>query len=110
MQIEARGREGILREVLGILREKLQNSDYLAGPVLQRIDDGNLIYTKDGRIVCVQLAEAEGEECILTVESETEIPELYEIWDDSLIEWFRKTKQEVLNFAMNKQKVEQGIR
>jgi hypothetical protein len=109
MQIEARAKHWLLRELMEVLSSKLLESGYLEGPGLQLMDEGNLMnYMKDDRIICLHLEE-ESEESILIVDSESEIPEVYDVWDSALIEFGKKVKMQLITFAKNQKKVKQGI-
>jgi hypothetical protein len=111
MQIEAHDQPWILQELMEIVSAKLLENGYEEGPGLQLLDTGNLMnYTKGDSIVCVQFREAvEEDQSSLIVESENEIPELWTLWDSSLIDLGNKIKMRLLSFAHNQQKVKQGI-
>ena len=112
MQIEVQGTESILRDISIIFGELLRISGYLEGPRFGTMDSGNLInYVKDSRIVSVQLTEeSESDGSALRVETEAEIPELNELWDSALITYGKRLKMKLSNYAINKEKVEQGTR
>lgn len=111
MRIQARDRRWILQELMQTFATKLLDTGYAEGPGFQRFDSGEARnFTFAGQIISVQMKESEVNECCLIVESEKEIPELYDVWDASLIELGNKIMKQLVTFATNKEKVQQGIR
>jgi len=113
MFIEVRGNEYILNNLSKIFGDLLRVSGYTEGPRFATMDTGNLMnYAKGPTMVSVQLREEESEmnETVLRVESEVEVPELYDLWDSALIVFGKKMRMQLLDFAVSKQKVERGIR
>jgi len=111
MQIEARAQRWILKELMAILSAKLLEHGYEEGPGFQLMNEGNLAnFTKNDTIICLHLdEESEQNESIFIVESESEIPEIYDLWDASLIDLGNRIKMQLLTFAKNQDKVKQGI-
>ena len=113
MLIEVRGKDHVLRELCLVLSDQLQCAGYAAGPRVGSMMDGGTVitYLKNASIVSLQVAEeSEAGESALRVEAEQEIPELYDLWDSALIVFAKTIKEQLMDFAVNKQKVEQGIR
>jgi|GEM_PF-4375220 len=112
MQIEVRGNESILRDISKIFGELLRTSGYSEGPSFGTMDSGNLMnYVKGSTMVCIQLREeSELDESVLSVDTEADVPELKDLWDSALITLGKTIKMKLSNYAINKVKVEQGIR
>ena len=84
MQIEVHGPESFLEEFRLNFHDQLEKNGYLKGPKVGQHET----YMKGDVILSVEISEeSEGRECCLHVESEQNIHELSEMWDNALVEY-----------------------
>ena len=112
MLIEIHGREAILDQIRLHFGDELQNAGYAVGPRIGQMETGRFTcYVKDDFIITTQITEeSEASEGSLRIESENEIPEMYSLWDAALVSYGKKIRENLLNFAHDKSKVENGLK
>ena len=111
MFIEVRGSEDMLRALRLNLEDQLQTAGFLSGPRVGSIDAGRMMnYVKGEQIVSIHTEESEAGDSVLRIESERELEELYELWDAALIAYGKKVKQQLIEFASDRQRVERGLK
>jgi hypothetical protein len=112
MLIEAAGPQPILEQLRLHLEDQLARNDYSEGPKYSSMDRGILIdYVKGDVIVSIRLsAESDsGRAGQLSIESEVELPDLAQIWDDALIAMGRNVVDQLKDFAQDKSRVEREM-
>jgi hypothetical protein len=110
MPIEIRGSEHLLEELRLFLGDQFYKRGYEQGPKVGSIDSGETVnFAKGDDIVTVHIKE-EDEESLMYVESEKEIPELTDIWDDAIITYGKEVLKRLRNYSINKDKFESGVK
>ena len=113
MLIEIHGHEAMLVQIRLHFGDELQNAGYGVGPRIGQMEAGRFTcYVKEESIITVRITteESEASEGSLRIESENEIPEMYSLWDAALVSYGRNIRENLLNFAHDKTKVENGIK
>ena len=112
MQIEVFGSQQLLDQLRLHIQDQLEKRGYTEGPKISSMEMGVLIdYMKNGVIISIQVSqESETGDSVLRVESEQEVPELREAWDDALISYGREILEKLRSFAVDQAKVDQGLR
>lgn len=112
MQLEAAGPEGILEILRLHMEDQLSRNGFAKGPKYSSMDAGVLIdYIRGDQIVGLRLSQgAEGADAHFIVESELELPELRNIWDDALVSMGKDLLQKLATFAQDRKKVETQLR
>ncbi len=112
MLLEAAGPEGILEILRLHMEDQLSRHGFVEGPKYSSMDAGVLIdYVRDDSIVGLRLSQgAEGADAQFSLESEQELPELKDIWDDALISMGKDLLEKIMIFAQDKGKVERQLR
>jgi hypothetical protein len=94
MPIEIRGPEHLLEELRLFLGDQFLKRGYEQGPKIGSMDSGGTVnFAKGEDIVTVHIKE-EDEGSLMYVESEKEIPELNDIWDDAIITYGKEVGPE----------------
>jgi hypothetical protein len=87
MQIEVHGPESFLEDLRLNLHDQLEKNGYLKGPKV----GSHETYMKGDLILSLEITEeSEGRHCCFHVESEQNISELPEMWDNALIEYAKQ--------------------
>ena len=107
MQIEIKGHAELLEQLRLRLQDQLEQRGFAEGPKVGSMVD----YIKDGSIISIHLTEeSDTGEAVLRVESEKDIPELNDAWDDALITYGKELAGKLRNYALDKDKVDRGLR
>jgi hypothetical protein len=111
MLIEVNGPQEILEQILLLFQDQLTKASYSEGPRVGSMDSGTwTTYVKGNLIVTLQLSqESETDETTLRIEAEQEIPELHTLWNTALIQYSKKIKETLIQFATDKEFVKREI-
>ncbi len=111
MFIEVHGPECMLDEIRLHFEDELQRAGYGTGLRLGSMDAGTLIsYVQGDKIISIQVTEeSEAGDSALKIEAESEITEIYELWDAALINYGRKMMSRLMNFARDKIETGTGV-
>jgi hypothetical protein len=107
MQIEVQGPDSFLKEFRLNFHDQLQKSGYLKGPKVGQQET----YLKGDVILSVEISEeSEGRECCFHVESEQNISELPQIWDNALVEYAKQVIDRVEKNAQDQASVKNSLK
>jgi hypothetical protein len=107
MQIEVHGPESFLEEFRLNFHDQLEKNGYLKGPKVGQHET----YMKGDFILSIEISEeSEGRHCCFHVESEQNIPELRQIWDNALIEYAKQTIDRLEKTAQDPTSVKNALK
>ena len=112
LQIEVKGHAELLEQVRLRLQDQLEKRGFLEGPKVGSMDSGAMIdYLKDGSIISIHLTEeSDAGEAVLRIESEKDIPELNDAWDEALVQYGTEVASKLKSYAVDKDRVERGLK
>ena len=112
MQIEIQGQVALLEQLRLRLQDQLEQRGFVEGLKVGSMKSGLMIdYVKEESIISIQLTEeSDSGESLLRVESEKEIPGLRDAWDDALISYGKELMAKLRDYALDKEKVDHGLR
>jgi hypothetical protein len=107
MQIEVHGPESFLEEFRLNFHDQLEKNGYLKGPKVGQHET----YMKGDLILSLEISEeSEGRNCCLHVESEQNISELPEMWDQALVEYAKQAIDRVEKNAQDSTSVKNTLK
>ncbi|HEY7161739.1 MAG TPA: hypothetical protein VH815_10795 [Acidobacteriota bacterium] len=107
MQIEVHGSDSFLEEFRLNFHDQLQKNGYLKGPKVGNHET----YMKGDVILSIEISEeSEGRECCFHVESEQDISELPQMWDNALVEYAKQMIDRVEKNAQDPSSVKKTLK